>query len=324
MSMRSVLRIAAAVALLGHPRLLPAQTIQPCADANACAQVQVTVGDGGMVSIGGTFAVGLTFKQGPDNGQAGGSDETAALALTLSLAPSTGGTPLGLADCTINGDGLPAAVVPDASISNFKVVVENTTCTPARQHCLCPDAGSGITPDNFLNLVIYGPNPLPTPGPNPIDIPILPAGPQQLLTINLKVNAGATGTIPLHIYNQGQDSSRPQFTAFLSVGDRLAIDETCSPLAVPGTPPCSASGSVSQVATTDGTVTIKAPACVGDCNNSTDVTVDELLTMVNIALGNADISTCLAGDPNHDNQVTIDEILTAVGNALNGCPQAAQ
>ena len=81
---------------------------------------------------------------------------------------------------------------------------------------------------------------------------------------------------------------------------------------------------MSQVATTDGTVTIKAPACVGDCNNSTDVTVDELLTMVNIALGNADISTCLAGDPNNDQQVTIDEILTAVGNALNGCPQAAQ
>ena len=50
------------------------------------------------------------------------------------------------------------------------------------------------------------------------------------------------------------------------------------------------------------------------------VTVDELLTLVNIALGNADISTCLPGDANHDMQITIDEILTAVNNALNGCP----
>jgi hypothetical protein len=60
--------------------------------------------------------------------------------------------------------------------------------------------------------------------------------------------------------------------------------------------------------------------CVGDCNNSNDVTVDELLTMVNIALGNADVSTCLNGDANHDSMITIDEILTAVNNALNGCP----
>ena len=41
--------------------------------------------------------------------------------------------------------------------------------------------------------------------------------------------------------------------------------------------------------------------------------------MVNIVLGNADVSTCLAGDANHDNQITVDEILTAVNNALNVC-----
>jgi hypothetical protein len=40
---------------------------------------------------------------------------------------------------------------------------------------------------------------------------------------------------------------------------------------------------------------------------------------VNIALGNANISTCPAGDENHDNQITVDEILTAVNKALNGC-----
>jgi hypothetical protein len=42
--------------------------------------------------------------------------------------------------------------------------------------------------------------------------------------------------------------------------------------------------------------------------------------MVNIALGNADISTCRVGDANKDGQITVDEILTAVNNALNGCP----
>jgi len=61
-------------------------------------------------------------------------------------------------------------------------------------------------------------------------------------------------------------------------------------------------------------------ACAGDCDNNSKVTVDELLTMVNIALGNADVSTCLAGDANNSKDITIDEILTAVHNALSGCP----
>jgi hypothetical protein len=50
------------------------------------------------------------------------------------------------------------------------------------------------------------------------------------------------------------------------------------------------------------------------------VTVDELLTMVNIALGSIDVSVRLAGDANADEEITVDDILTAINNALNGCP----
>ena len=42
--------------------------------------------------------------------------------------------------------------------------------------------------------------------------------------------------------------------------------------------------------------------------------------MVNIALGEADVSSCPLADANHDGQVTIAEILTAVNNALSQCP----
>jgi hypothetical protein len=59
--------------------------------------------------------------------------------------------------------------------------------------------------------------------------------------------------------------------------------------------------------------------CVGDCNGDGHVTVDEILTMVNIALGNMPVTSCRAGDANHDNEITVDEILTTVNNALNGC-----
>jgi hypothetical protein len=61
-------------------------------------------------------------------------------------------------------------------------------------------------------------------------------------------------------------------------------------------------------------------ACTGDCNQDQEVTVNELLTMVNIALGNAPVANCLNGDANVDGEITIDEILSAVNHALGSCP----
>jgi len=66
-----------------------------------------------------------------------------------------------------------------------------------------------------------------------------------------------------------------------------------------------------------------SPPCVGDCGDDGQVTVDEIITMVNIALGNTPVGTCEAGDANGDHEITVDEILTAVNNALNGCAAAA-
>jgi uncharacterized delta-60 repeat protein len=60
--------------------------------------------------------------------------------------------------------------------------------------------------------------------------------------------------------------------------------------------------------------------CVGDCDRDGRVTVDDILTMVNIALGNTSVTDCLPGDANSDDTVTAEEILAAVNNALDGCP----
>ncbi len=59
--------------------------------------------------------------------------------------------------------------------------------------------------------------------------------------------------------------------------------------------------------------------CVGDCDASTAVSVDELIRVVSIALGTADISTCTDGDASGDGQITIDELVGAVNTALTGC-----
>ena len=71
--------------------------------------------------------------------------------------------------------------------------------------------------------------------------------------------------------------------------------------------------------TPTATPTVTSLVCGGDCNRNGEVTVDELLTLVNIALGNAGTMSCVAGDVNQDRAITINEVLAAVNNALNGC-----
>ncbi len=65
--------------------------------------------------------------------------------------------------------------------------------------------------------------------------------------------------------------------------------------------------------------------CVGDCSGDGEVTVDDLVRIVNIALELAPLCPneatggCLAGDANCDCQITVDEIIRAVQNLLQGC-----
>lgn len=62
------------------------------------------------------------------------------------------------------------------------------------------------------------------------------------------------------------------------------------------------------------------PSCLGDCSESGYVTVADLVTGVNIALGASPVSHCPAFDGG-SGAVTIDVLVTAVRNALQGCPQ---
>lgn len=63
-----------------------------------------------------------------------------------------------------------------------------------------------------------------------------------------------------------------------------------------------------------------AQSCVGDCGADGAVTVDEVLTGLNIALGFGELSNCESMDANEDGTVTVDEIITALNYALSGCP----
>lgn len=74
------------------------------------------------------------------------------------------------------------------------------------------------------------------------------------------------------------------------------------------------------VPTPTPTPTTRAPTCIGDCGSDREVTVDELITGVNVALGVTSLSECPVFDANGDEEVTVDEILQAVNNSLTSCP----
>jgi len=72
-------------------------------------------------------------------------------------------------------------------------------------------------------------------------------------------------------------------------------------------------------ATATGSPTVGAP-CPGDCDGSGEVSINELITLVNIALGNLPLSACPVGDLDSNGAIAINELIVAVNSALNGCP----
>jgi cysteine-rich repeat protein len=74
----------------------------------------------------------------------------------------------------------------------------------------------------------------------------------------------------------------------------------------------------------DSVVTVRispqrAPSCAGDCDGGGQVTVDELVSGVAIALGTARLDACPQFDHDANGAVEVNELVAAVGNALDGC-----
>jgi YVTN family beta-propeller protein len=87
----------------------------------------------------------------------------------------------------------------------------------------------------------------------------------------------------------------------------------------PENPPITPPPVPTETRTVTPTSTPAPAGCAGDCNGDKSVTVDEILRLVNIALGAAPLSDCSAGDADRDGGITVDDIMTAVNTALNGC-----
>lgn len=64
-------------------------------------------------------------------------------------------------------------------------------------------------------------------------------------------------------------------------------------------------------------------ACVGDCDDDNAVTINEIITGVNIALDSLSLDTCPSFDADHDGMVTVNELVVGVNNALGECGSQA-
>lgn len=69
----------------------------------------------------------------------------------------------------------------------------------------------------------------------------------------------------------------------------------------------------------DPVVLVGSPACAGDCDADGRVTVDELLTGVDILLGDEPADRCRSLDADLDGLVGIDELIGGVTSTLKGC-----
>jgi hypothetical protein len=82
-------------------------------------------------------------------------------------------------------------------------------------------------------------------------------------------------------------------------------------------------GSPVSTATTIATPTVGAGQCIGDCDRSNSVSINELVLGVNIALARATLAACPPFDQNDSGGVEVNELVAAVNRALQGCNQSA-
>ncbi len=121
------------------------------------------------------------------------------------------------------------------------------------------------------------------------------------ITLTATDRDGASGAASITIYvGLPTPSITPTPTVAPTASFTPALTPTPSPPSIP-------------------TASVTPAVCVGDCNHDGAVTVDELVTGVNMALGGLPLDQCPVFDADGNGEVTIDEILRAVNNALNGC-----
>jgi len=137
------------------------------------------------------------------------------------------------------------------------------------------------------------------------------------LSVNYETSLGCVGQ-PIY---QFVSETSPPFTVGVADGPNPTPTPTPMPTATVRVPqfcdptPCPPG----LLCVIDPPFQSRVCACIGDCDDDYETSVDELVMLVNAALGEVTVSTCRLGDANGDDEISVDEILQAVNNALLGC-----
>lgn len=113
-----------------------------------------------------------------------------------------------------------------------------------------------------------------------------------------------------------------QVLEFMSSHGAPCFYHHCADISIQGDP-ATATPAVSTATVTPTATPTPTPGsrCIGDCGGDGTVTIDEIVTMVDIAVGAAPLDACRAGDADGDGEITVDEIVAAVNHAMQGCPE---
>jgi len=139
--------------------------------------------------------------------------------------------------------------------------------------------------------------------------------------LDLDENEGLSADEPYEIY---RDRARPPADAITTGSGQSTIeitfgDENLPPAATHSPTPTSTVQPTSTATATPVETPLSSP-CAGDCNGSGQVLINEIVTLVNIALERVPADECRNGETDHHNGIAINEIVAAVKSAVRGCP----
>jgi hypothetical protein len=218
----------------------------------------------------------------------------------------------------------PTCGADEACVLTYFPYENSGCCTCATVTPTSPTPTNTLTPTEtptppfmYTPTCTFGPIvfPLATASPNPAhpgDIVTLDGSRSYEIYYGPILSSAWTQLAGPSVNLSGADSASATFVApVVSASTTLTFQ-----LFVHGSPGGRCDGSDGSVQIT---VTVRPSSCVGDCGGTLTLADTDIITLVNIVLGNASPSACPHGIPS-GTTVNVALIIQAVNNALNGCP----
>ncbi|HSQ01559.1 MAG TPA: hypothetical protein VL049_30415 [Candidatus Dormibacteraeota bacterium] len=320
---------------------IDASSAPTCGDNSGCGQggstdlfgcdVTVTIGssliatgpDGGQHDIAAREQLRVQGKIDATRTVATGNDGVTRIQHTARKPPNLGGASIlpapqvqALATCPTQGPTMPSCLDPCPTCGNGQIefpetcdlgVMPPTSCHGCSVFCQLENCNDNLTCTGDQCLLDIGCRHRVTP------VCTEPPTPTPTVTGTLPT---ATSTATPSATRTATDTPSATATPLASATGSATV--TTTPTASL-TATAVASATPLDTATATATATSAPPACAGDCNGDGSVAVNELITGVNIALGNSTVANCRSFDRNGDGSVSINELIAAVNAALNGC-----